>query len=691
MNSTWSRQGMLGCLGLGFCFTACSTAMGAGVPGRSLDEVVVTASSINMLVGEASAASEGTVSAAQIENRPVLRTGEVLEVVPGLIVTQHSGDGKANQFFLRGFNLDHGTDFNARVDGLPVNMPTHAHGQGYNDINFMIPELIDRIEYKKGTYYADEGNFSAAGSVDISYKRALSDTLLVATGGEHQYRRGLLATSLEVGGGDLLVGLDSTYANGPWQLDEDLRKLNGLVKFTYGDSTSGFAVTGMAYDGKWQSTDQIPQRAVDSGELDRFGYINASDGGKTHRYSLSASGWSPLGAGQLKTLVYGIDYQLDLFSNFSYFIDQDLGDQFEQYDKRHVFGGDLSYTQPLALFGKPGDLSTGIEIRYDDIAPVGLYLTQQRQRYETIRQDDVQQTSYSAYVSQATHWTDWLRSTVGLRADAFRFKVDSSVALNSGTVNDSIASPKLTLAFGPWQQTEFFLDWGRGFHSNDARGTTIKVDPTDGVTPVEAVTPLVRAEGQEVGVRSAIVPQLQLAASLWTLKLDSELLFVGDGGTTEPSRASRRTGTELSAYYTPVDDLIIDADFSWSHARFTEDDPAGDRIPNAVEQVGSLGITYNRATGVFGGVRLRYLGPAPLIEDNSVRSEATTLVNLSLGYHLTPKLTTSVALLNVFDEQANDITYYYESQLRGEAEPVSDIHFHPVEPRQMRVSLTARF
>ena len=663
----------------------------AGLPGRQLDTVIVTGTRVTDLVGDAEAASEGTVTAAQIENRPILRTGEVLEVVPGLVVTQHSGDGKANQYFLRGFNLDHGTDFASRVEGMPVNMPTHAHGQGYSDINFMIPELVDRIEYKKGTYYADEGNFSAAGSADITYRRALDSTLLSATLGEDRYARAVLAGSIDAGGGDLLLGFDTTYTDGPWDLDEGLRKVNGVIKYTHGDAISGFNIEGMGYDSKWRSTDQIPLRAVQSGQIDRFGYIDPTDGGKTHRYSASASWWDSVGPGRIKAQVYGIDYQLNLFSNFTYFIDPDHGDQFEQFDKRHVYGADVRYTQPLALFGKDGDFATGVQVRYDDISPVGLYLTQARQRYSTVRQDKVEQVSYSAFLSQSTHWTEWFRSEVGARVDAFHFKVDSSLPINSGTANDSIVSPKLTLAFGPWSQTEFFVDWGQGFHSNDARGATIKVDPTDGITPVEKVTPLAKATGEEVGVRTAIIPHVLLAASLWTLKLDSELLFVGDGGTTEPSRASRRTGVELSAYYTPIDRLIIDGDLAWSHARFTEYDPVGDRIPNAVERVGSLGITYNTDHGWFGGARLRYLGPAPLIEDNSVRSEATTLVNLNVGYHITKSIAASVTLLNVFDEKANDITYYYESQLRGEAAPVNDIHFHPVEPREVRFTVSAKF
>jgi outer membrane receptor protein involved in Fe transport len=294
-------------------------------------------------------------------------------------------------------------------------------------------------------------------------------------------------------------------------------------------------------------------------------------------------------------------------------------------------------------------------------------------------------------VSEGIAWTPKFRTTVGLRADHFDFDVRSSLAANSGTASDSIVSPKLTMVFGPWADTEVFVNYGEGFHSNDARGTTIRVDPLDGVTPVDRVNPLVKARGEEIGLRTAFQDRLKLAASVWTLGLDSELLFVGDGGTTEPSRASRRTGIELSAYYTPASWLIVDADMAWSRARFTDDDAAGDRIPNAVDRVASVGIALNRPTRWTGGARLRYLGPAALIEDNSVRSSATTLLNLEAGYQFTSNVKASLEVLNAFDRKANDITYYYESQLPGEAAPSEDIHFHPVEPRAVRAFVTVRF
>lgn len=687
MYGEWIRVSSAVVIGI----AAASVATAAGIPGVRLEEVLVTAKRVE-LMGQADSASQGTVLAAQLENRPVLRAGEILEVVPGLIVTQHSGDGKANQYFLRGFNLDHGTDFATRVDGIPVNMPTHAHGQGYSDLNFLIPELVDSVEYKKGTYYAEEGNFSAAGAADIRYRRKLDKPMLLSVStGQDGYDRALLAGSSQLAGGDLLLGAEYSNNDGPWDLKEGYRKLSGLVKYTRGDADNGFALTVMGYNGRWHSTDQIPLRAVQSGNISRFGAIDPTDGGETHRYSVSGDWWSHIGAGELKVDIFGMDYQLDLISNFTYAIDPINGDQFEQFDQRHVFGGDIAYSQPLPLLGVEGTFKSGVQVRYDDISPVGLYRTQARVRSATIRQDQVKQGSYAAYLSQDFHWTSWLRSEIGARFDYFHFHVQSSLAENSGTTSDSIASPKLSVVFGPWQKTEYFANFGEGFHSNDARGTTITVDPNDGVTPVDKVNPLVRAVGAEVGLRTALIPKVQLAISLWTLKLDSELLFTGDGGTTEPSRATQRHGVEVGAYYTPIKAVVIDADLAWSRARFTDYDPVGDRIPNAVEKVAAVGVTYNSPTGFYGGARLRYFGPAPLIEDDSVRSASTTLVNIEGGYHITSSVRVLVSIFNVFNRKDNDITYYYESQLPGETAPVADVHFHPVESRTLRAALIMTF
>ncbi|HYJ39529.1 MAG TPA: TonB-dependent receptor, partial [Steroidobacteraceae bacterium] len=584
----------------------------------------------------------------------------------------------------------HGTDLATSVDGIPVNMHTHGHGQGYTDINFVIPELLDRIEYKKGTYYADEGNFSAAGAVDLKYRRRLDDTMLSLTVGEDSYARALLAGSANLGGGDLLFGLDYGVTDGPWDLPEDLSRVNALVKYSHGEPGDGYALTVSGYDGSWDSTDQIPERAVDSGLLDRFGYVDGTDGGESHRYSFNFEIAKPLGEWNLEANAYALDYQLDLFSNFTYALDAADGDQFEQFDDRQAYGVHAEVRRANRIGNLPGQFRAGIESRFDDIGKVGLYLTEGRMRRSTVREDAVQRLGFGFFIEQQLEATDWLRVIAGLRHDLADFDVDSDLDANSGSASDSITSPKLSFVFGPWADTEFFINAGRGFHENDARGTTITVDPADGLTTADRVNPMVRASGAEVGVRTAILPYTQLALTWWKLDLDSELLYVGDAGATEANRASDRHGVELGVYVTPREWLTLDADLAWSHARFSESDPAGNYIPGAVESVASVGVALQHPSGWFGGARYRHFGSAPLIEDDSARSEPTTVVNLELG-HRFKRFSLSLAAYNLFDSHDNDITYFYESQLPGEGAPVEDRHFHPVEPRTLRLTVETRF
>jgi outer membrane receptor protein involved in Fe transport len=437
--------------------------------------------------------------------------------------------------------------------------------------------------------------------------------------------------------------------------------------------------------------DQVPARAVASGALDRYGFIDPSNGGETHRYSLSTLGHRQSGDARLDFSAYAIDYRLQLYSNFTYALDPVQGDQFEQFDDRRVLGGTLAWSQPVALGGIDSRWRVGLDLRHDDIDPVGLHLTTARQRHATIREDAVRQTMTGLWTAWSANWRPWLRTEVGLRADRFDFDVASDLAANSGRGNATLASPKASIALGPWADTEFFLAAGRGFHANDARGATIRVDPTDGSTPVEPVTPLARANGYEVGLRTARLPRTQLSVALWQLDLESELLFVGDGGTTEATRPSRRRGVEFGLYARPTDWLIVDADYAWSQARFRDADPAGRRIPGAVDAAASLGVTLELPSGWFGGLRLRYLGPASLVEDGSVEAPSSTLVNLDAGRRFGERWTLRLGVYNLFDREVNDIAYFYESQLPGEAAPVEDLHFHPAEPRTVRATLELRF
>jgi len=659
--------------------------------GETLPEVVVTERS-NNLVGRADSATQGTVGPRQLGLRPLLRPGELLETVPGLIISQHSGSGKANQYFLRGFNLDHGTDLATYVAGMPVNLRTHGHGQGYTDLNFLIPELVSRIDYRKGSYNAEQGDFSSAGSVYLSYFDQLPTGLGQAGGGNYGYGRLLASDSPRVGRGNLLYGLELSHYDGPWDNPEDFRKVNGVVRYSEERGKTRYALTGMAYKGDWNSTDQIPQRAVRRGSIGRFGAVDPSDGGESHRYSVSGEVARRGERDETTANAYFIDYKLNLFSNFTYFLDDPVrGDQFQQADRRQVYGANAAHKWDARFGERTAENTFGFQFRFDDIGRVALYNTERRERFNVIRQDAVSEGSYAPYFENRVQWTPWLRSVLGARFDAYTFDVDSSIAANSGNNSDTMFSPKLSLAFGPWSQTELYLNVGQGFHSNDARGTTIRVDPKTG-DRVSPVTPLVRANFGEVGVRTAVVKNLQSTLSLWYLGFDSELLFVGDAGTTEASRPSRRTGIEFTNYYTPVPGVTIDADYAFSRARFRDSDPAGRRIPGAIEGVASLGVSVDHKSGWFGSLRMRYFGPRPLIEDNSVRSGSTTLVNARLGYRLDQRTRFSAEIFNLFNTSASDIDYYYTSRLPGEAAGgVDDIHFHPVESRSFRLILSREF
>lgn len=643
------------------------------------------------LVGEARSAAEGRVGQDELRRRPLLRTGEVVETVPGLIVTQHSGSGKANQYFLRGFNLDHGTDFAIWIDGMPVNMPTHGHGQGYADLNFLIPELVERIDYRKGPYSAEEGDFSSAGAARLRTFRTLPRSLARLEFGAFGFQRAVAAHSAQAGPGRVLFGLEGQHYDGPWEIDENFVKYNGLVRWVSGDEENGFDVTLMGYQGEWNSADQIPRRAVEAGTLDRFGVVDPTDGGRSRRFSLSGEWRTGMDAAYTRANVYLIDYRMRLFSNFTYFLDDPVeGDQFEQVDRRLVAGAAVSHRWFDRWFGKDVAVAVGLQTRGDAIGEVGLHRTAARARRSTLRDDEVLQNSAGAWAEAEIRWTEWLRSTAGLRGDLYRWEVDSSIDANSGTETDAIASPKLGLAFGPWARTEFYANAGLGFHSNDGRGATIRVDPTDGVTPVEPVDPLVRSVGAEVGARTAVLPGLQSTLSVFLLDLDSELLFVGDAGLTEPSRPSRRVGFEWANFYRPLPWLTLELDYARTKARFKDSDPAGDRIPGAVEDVLGAGLAVEGLGGFLGAIRVRRFGPRDLVEDGGVRSDATTLVSARVGYEA-KGVTVALEIFNLFNAADDDITYFYESRLPGEPGPVADEHFHPVEPRAFRLSLSLTF
>ena len=669
-----------------------------------LDKVEITGRHYDNAVGSSDAASQGVIRAELLKSRPALRPGEVLEFVPGLIVTQHSGDGKANQYFLRGFNLDHGTDFATSVNGLPVNMPTHGHGQGYSDLNFLIPELVDRIEYRKGPYFAKNGDFASAGSADIVYRNALAAPFGALTLGGHGFRRGVFGGSAEVADGTQLLGAVELQRNdGPWTVPEGLHKSNAVVTLSGGTAAQGWSASLMGYDAHWTSTDQVPERLIQAGSYNgqpfgRFDSLDPTDGGETRRSSLSGEWHDQTGAGSTRVAAYAIDYRLKLFSNFTYQLERPEGDQFSQQDQRRVYGLSASHAIDHRIGSLTARSEIGLQLRHDRIR-VGLFDTVAREVVGTTRDDKVRETLLGVYGQTAVELAPWLRSVVGLRADHARFDVNSlSMPANSGQASDTMLSPKFSLIFGPWAKTEFFFNAGRGFHSNDARGTTATLDPKclaagspASDCSVDKVPGLVASRGFEFGARTEWVPGLQSSLALWKLDFNSELVYVGDAGATEPNRPSTRRGVEWNNRWIPLPWLLVDADLAWTHARFSDDDPAGNRIPNAVDKVGSIAVTARDLGPWSASLQWRYLGSGALIEDNSVRSNPSITTNLRVSRKLWRDAELTLDVFNLFDREVNDIEYYYESQPAGEATPVVDRHVHPAEPRTVRVTLKVGF
>lgn len=640
------------------------------------------------LVGVASSANEGTTGREELARRPQLRTGDLVETVPGAVATQHSGGGKANQYFLRGFNLDHGTDFAVTVNGMPVNMPTHGHGQGYTDLNFLIPEVIERARYRKGPYFAEVGDFSSAGGVNFDLVRALPEPQAKFSVGGYDYQRALWADGFEVGGGNLLGAVEYYHYDGPWQRGDDYERFNGFLSFNQGDAQRGWSVTAMGSDGEWLSTDQIPRRAVRQGLVDRYGLIDPGPQGSTSRYSLS--GEMHRGSDRSLTSLSGyvIRYDFDLISNFTYFLDDPVnGDQFEQVDERLIYGAALTHRWSAHLGSLHADNAAGVTLRYDDIDN-GLYRTTDLARTATTREDAVQQLGAGIWGESWLRLAPKLRLGLGLRGDFYDADVDAFRSVNSGTADDFLLSPKATLAWQASSTTEVTLNAGAGFHSNDARGATIRVDPVSG-DPVDPVDALVRGTGADLGFRTLTQGGYHVTVSVFWLELDSELLFVGDAGATEASRPSRRTGIEWTNYWQLTPALAADLDVTWTDAEFTDSDPAGSEIPGALETTVAAGLSYAGSSRWSGALRFRYFSGGPLIEDGSVEWGPTALVNGRVAYRVNDSLSLALDGFNLLDREDEDIAYFYASRLPGEpADGVEDVHFHPTEKPSVRLTVT---
>ena len=698
------------------------------------------------LVGIAGSATQGTVGAAEIGDRPILRSGEVLETIPGVIITQHAGGGKANQYFLRGFNLDHGTDIAISLDGMPLNLPSHAHGEGYSDMNIVIPELVERTDFQKGPYYANVGNYGSAGSANVVFYKALPENFFQVEGGMYGYGRAVFGVSQKLGSGNLLFGGEAYYDDGPWTHPDGYAKFNGLLTWSQGDDAKGFSITARGYHGKWNSSDQIPVTATPL--VGFFGALNPTDGGNSQRYSLQAEWHRETARSKTKITVYGFYYDLDLFSDFTYYLDDPVkGDQFEQQDRRWVTGFDARHTIFSQWFGHKVENTFGLQVRNDWVHN-GLYRTENRVR--TDKNDinacdddpidacnanpnlvavlpadtDVNKftdTMIGFYVENKIQWADKFRTVLAVRGDEALYDVTNLTpgyvaaelpgaqvinfaAANSGTANKFLPSPKASLIFGPWAKTEVYVQGGFGFHSNDARGATQTMQPISPDNPFPTATAripaLVPTKGTEVGVRTSAFSHLQSTLSLWYLHSESELQQDGDtGGTVASLNPSNRYGVEWANYYTPLEHWAFDFDLADSRAFFTAIDaadaapnsPGGTRVPEAVGLVASAGATMHEYKRFSASLRLRAFGPRDLTSDGIYRSSATVLLNAEVRYRINKKWSFVVEALNLLNRKDHDIDYAYTSRITPTAEAAFTDVFHPVEPFQMRFGLRRTF
>ncbi len=655
-----------------------------------LEEVTVTGRK-KVLVGEARSASEGVISQADIYKRPVQRPGDILEAVPGLIVTQHSGSGKSNQLYLRGFNLDHGTDFATWIDGMPVNMRSHGHGQGYTDINFLMPEIIEEMSFVKGPYHSEIGDFSSAGGVHIQTIDQLDKKSIKVGLGENGFNRILAMGSKKIESEVITGALELQGYDGPWiDITEDVNKVNGFFKFARNNELGKRSITAMIYDNEWNSADQIPSRAISEGIIDDFGSLDKTLGGSTRRMSLSSEYSHDHKTNKVVWRSYIIGYELDLWSNFTYLLDDPVGgDQFKQKDKRTIFGG--SYEN--LWVGNTESFTEhrfGIDFRHDAVDEVGLYRSREREIMGPIREDQVDESSISSFYEMSFDLGSSWRAVLGIRADAFKFKVNSKDYNLTDDDSDFILSPKASIAYAFSDNNEMYFSYGNGFHSNDARGVITFADPITG-EKLSPADPLVKSTGFEWGIKALINEQLNTSLAVWSLELDSELLFVGDAGNTEANRPSKRWGIEFNNLWSINEIWSLEADFAYSNAKFDDEDLENRSVPGSLKNVASGILSAEYPSGFFASFSFRYFGEVPLIEDGSIKSEGSTYANLALGW-LMDDWQVQLDILNIFDSNDHDVDYFYASRLAGEpANGYEDIHYHIFEPRQIRFYLSKEF
>lgn len=668
---------------------------------QQLQEVTVTAQRLS-LIGTTSTASQGIVVNDELALTPAYRPAQLLETVPGLDVTSHSGEGKANQYLLRGYNLDHGTNLAVFVDGMPVNEPTHAHGQGYADLNFMIPELATNISYTKGTYYADVGDFGSVGSIRLNYLNSLPGEV-TASAGTFGFQRLFSADAQPLpGGAHLLEAVELQHYDGPWaNKPDDQRKVNAVLRLSDGDAARGYSLTAMFYHGLWNAHTDQPERAVADGLITRWNTLDPSDGGQAQRSSLSGQYQWLIGAGQFSANAYVINNDLYLWNDFSHFlIDPIHGDQEQQHENRATVGADASYAWSVQFAGARQELVSGLHTR-DDYNTVSrlpsedrVLLTQTQLAavdYPTnfSEQDQIRLHSFAAYVQDTTHWTDWFRTVLGVREDLMQ---GSDTGSNAGSASAALFQPKASLIFRPRRNTELYLSYGRGFHSDDLRGVNQAASSgMDGAPLIASQT------GEEIGVRQQFGARVAATLALYNLKAQSETTYNPDVGQDSAGPGSIRRGLEVNLTYQALRWLEFYGSYSPNRARYTSDyddgtGHVGRYLPNAPFATGSFQM-YIKARGPWdASLEYRYLSAYPLSSDDEVQGHGYGEWNGDVYYSFPGHWKLGLGVYNILNRKGDAMEYWYTDRLRGEPlDGVADVHFHPLEPISERLTISRTF
>jgi opacity protein-like surface antigen len=674
-------------------------------------------------------ASQMTVSGEDINARPITRPGEVVEAAPGLVAIEHSDGGKANQYYLRGWNLDHGTDLATFVDDVPINLGSNVHGQGYTDLNWLIPEAIGGVDIRKGPYFADVGDFENAGNLHINYRDTVDQPIEGITVGSFGYMRYFGLGSTKFGDGNLLYAGEFNTYNGPWTSPDDLRKFSGLLRYSQGTATDGFSITAQVYSNSWAAADQVPLRAISTGQIPFNGELDPSDGGDASHYSLSARIAQTVDNGSWKANAYVVSHTMDLYNNFTWdTVNPVYGDGFHQHEDRVYAGSGASRTFNSTLGNLPTETTIGVQTRYDNITN-SISNTDQRYFLSATLLDHVNETDAAIYAQNTTHWTDWFKTTFGWRGDLYAASVNSQLQpANSGNKTTSIGSPKASAVFGPFYKTELFVGAGMGYHSDDARGAfAIEVPAAVPATPQIPNPLIVRSDAAEIGIRTKAVPGLDSSISAFYIHQDSELFFNGDSGTTVAGPPSIRTGIEITNEYRVASWFHLDADLALSRARFLGFDAAqealyqslagfpqaqignapGNFVFNAPWMVASAGVTLGEKTGWFGSLRWRYFSSRPLTEDGTFQSPPFNEVNGTFGYRFENGWRIQLDALNMLNSTTDQATYAYNSLLYSDAlfaqcnpkngapstvpaavcaNGVMDYVLHPLEPLAFRLT-----